>query len=160
MTYDKPHILRAVIHSRWGGDLSLLVDCPYTSEEPRPCRLGDEPDEPCLWDRFEQGEHHPDCGGWHACEATDDSTVLESWACWTEGEPEECDGFDSEYGHLHPIEGCYVQHWIHEAGFEDAVVWRKDSVVEDIDLPAEVGVGSDGDGVEMWPWPATEEAPA
>lgn len=158
MTERKPHRVVARI-DRWGS-VALQIECPYTlaDRQVRRCNLGTEPDR-CDWTDWENGEHH-----WN-CDARKDRNAPCSGgptpkedgapACW-ESDPEECDGFEGEVGHLHPTEGCWAQELISEIGWDEAVHWKV--APQDVDLPIEVDVESDDEGIYLSLWTPGNEA--
>lgn len=155
MTTDatrKPHVLSAKV-DRW-GELNFDLRCPYTlaDRSVRSCLMGLEPTEPCEWDWYDKGEHHKDCPAFKDRNAKC-VDVGAGFECWP-AEPEECDGFSSEIGHVHPTEGCWAQELIGEIGWGEAVRWTKDEIPRDLALPAEVDVWCDDDGVTMALWTA------
>lgn len=60
-------------------------------------------------------------------------------------------GRQLEFGHGHPIEGCWVRQLIEAIGWGDAISWRPVGAV-DISLPADVSVCCDEDGCELSQW--------
>lgn len=147
----KPHRVTARI-DRW-GEVRLAIECPYTLADRavRRCNLGNEPDKPCLWKLYENGDHHPDCPAFRLRDA-ECIAAGQDGTCWPEV-PEECDGFESsELGHLHPVEGCWAQEMIGEVGWDDCVSWKGNAPPTDVPLPVEVDVSSDDEGIYLTLW--------
>lgn len=177
MNQPKPHTLVGVIDP-WGS-VRIDIECPYEFGEPRPCKLGNVTPEAenCLWHRYENEDHHPSCPsqqehpGAKEGEQIECSNPDEPPYCWPE-EPEECDGFDFEGEHMHPVPGCWAQHIVHETGWTEAIDFghhpdlaRQSSVTtrqmiragqvpdRPLTLPLEVGIDPDEDVVQVTPWP-------
>lgn len=103
------------------GHISWRVSCPWEPEDRRrDCLYGREPDSPCEWQAWENGDHRPDCVD-PLCTTVHEVSGEEVQACWNE-EPHECDGFEtSELGHCHPDNGCGVIEAFDWGGMGDSV---------------------------------------
>jgi hypothetical protein len=112
------------------GSVSIDIECPYEFGEPRPCTLGMPltSGERCDWDDYEAEKHHESCPSSKdpdaECSNPDDGPY-----CWPE-EPEECDGFNYEGEHMHPVPGCWVRVTASETGWPDGIDFGKDPGVK------------------------------
>lgn len=149
----KPHVVRARVSY---GEIDFFLDCPDDESRDRPCLMGEEPRR-CEWHEFELGMHHDTCPARQSREDEDCIAPEGSdTGCWS-GEPEECDGFENpEWGHLHPMKGCWAQQTIDSIGWEDAVSWggslHFDQGSSEISLPLEVAVSIGEDCCTFIPW--------
>lgn len=132
------------------GHVTWDATCLNGDSDPRrDCLLVTELKEPCEWDLWENGDHHPTCprSEWPSCEERDLDTD-EMWACWESRIPDECDGTDHpELGHAHPTTGCGLREWMSLAGFGENVFLTK-SIIRP-SYPVGVRVIWDNDGIDL-----------
>ena len=124
----KPHMLIGRIDPM--GEMRVTIWCPYEMGQPRPCRIGNvtPESEACRWGKFEREEHHESCAS-VADEDAECSNPDGPTHCWPE-EPEQCDGFDWEGEHMHPVEGCWAEHIVAEVGWQEALIFERDERTE------------------------------
>lgn len=146
---QKPHVLTATMTME--GYPNWDIECPYDGVgRERPCLMGAEPDI-CLWEDWENGDHHPQCAkgagseakavfaAWERCEGVQEERDSEHQPCWeANGLPDgpgECDGFDVlEIGHCHEIDGCWAKAMLDDPGWDDGVGWRVPTLEIDTDV--------------------------
>lgn len=134
---QRPHVLMADVLDE-ECSLKWYVECPYDGLGQRPCLLLEETPH-CEWWRWDAGDHHPDCDE-ISCETRDlpDGTFTQD--CWEGRLPDECDGVEhDELGHSHPTDGCAVQQYFDNLGWE-GVAWDPSSLPFELTLPQLVTV--------------------
>lgn len=168
MTQTKPHMLVGKINPY--GEARIDLECPYEFGEPnRPCNLGtiNPESEACRWYRFAVAEdHHETCPASKGDDATCDWDKPGGEHCWPE-EPEQCNGFEYDGEHMHPVPGCYAQQMVNEVGWQEAIRFGMDERAKGrtwtemramaldertLELPMPVAVFPDEDGVDVAPW--------
>ena len=106
------------------GEMQWSLVCPYTTYDDR---------QPCR-----MGMEPPTPCAEYEAEGT----------CWEGG------FYAGEVGHVHPVAGCWINHWMNESGvsWDETVKWVGEWP-ETVTLPLEVWVAPDSDGwTEMGSW--------
>lgn len=78
--------------------------------------------------------------------------------CWEGRVPEECDGFYSDFGHLHPIDGKCGLMGALEIGEEDGWVWNERAMKGSYRVDGPILVTVEWDEGCAWLTPVRESA--
>lgn len=116
--------LMFITHIDEDGRVQWRSSCPFEPDDPkRSCLWGTEPSGPCLWEAYENDDHHPEfCNDRDLCELTTKRIDGdEVFPCW-DVRPEECDSFSHpEFGHMHHESGCGLKMTLDAVGVGESV---------------------------------------